>query len=154
MRRKVELTCGAVRTDCRTADPAAALLCSQLNTRSPLFLNTQPRGHTHPQDTQLTAACRVKESSSSGGATYDKYFSMETHFTHRVGPTEVVKDTVKGAMGGIVGWCDRVEREMARRGIKGSDSVSKCRWQQEGREGGRRRGGGRDGGDNTHIPVM
>lgn len=151
MRRKVELTCGAARTDCRTADPAAALLCSHLNTRSHLFLNTQPRGHTHPQNTQLTAACCVKASSSSGGATSEKYFSVETHFTHRVGSTEVVKDTIKVAMGGIVGWCD-MEREMARRGIKGSDSVSKRRWQQEGREGGTRRGGGRDGGGEGWTP--
>lgn len=49
-------------------------------------------------------------------------------------------------MGGTAGWCDTVEREMARRGIKGSHNVSKRRWQQEGREGGKRRGGGRDGG--------
>lgn len=59
------------------------------------------------------------------------------------------KDTIKGAMGGTVGWCDRVEREMARRGIKGSENVSKRRWQQEGglqgEKGGKRREGGGGG---------
>lgn len=58
----------------------------------------------------------------------------------------VVKETIKGAMGGTVGWCDRVEREMARRGIKGSENVSKRRWQQEGGLEGEKEGRRRDGG--------
>lgn len=48
-------------------------------------------------------------------------------------------------MGGTSEWCDGVEREMASRRIKGADSVSKHRWKQERREGGKKRGGGRDG---------
>lgn len=35
-------------------------------------------------------------------------------------------------MGGTAGWCDIVERETARRGIKGFGNFSKRRWQQEG----------------------
>lgn len=48
-----------------------------------------------------------------------KHFSVEIHFTQREGAKgeEVVK--IKVAMGGTEGWCDRVEREMARRGNKG-----------------------------------
>lgn len=43
-----------------------------------------------------------------------------------------------------MGWCDRVEREKARRGIKGPENVPEPRWQQEGglqgEEEGRREG--------------
>ena len=49
-----------------------------------------------------------------------------------------------------MGWCDRVEREKARRGIKGPENVPEPRWQQEGglrgEEEERRRGGGEVGG--------
>lgn len=31
-----------------------------------------------------------------------------------------------------MGWCDRVEREKARRGMKGPENVPEPRWQQEG----------------------
>lgn len=57
------------------------------------------------------------------------------------------KDTIEGAMGGTVGWCDRVEREMASRGIKGFGNVFKRRWQQEGGLQGEKEGrGGKVGG--------
>lgn len=72
---------------------------------------------------------------------------MGNSFYKRVG-LEVgscCKDTIKGAMGGTAGWCDRVEREMARRGIKGSENFSNRRRQQagglEGEKEGRRGGG-------------
>lgn len=49
-------------------------------------------------------------------------------------------------MGGTAEWCDRVEREMARSGIKGSGYVSKRKWQQEGGPEGERREEGGGGG--------
>lgn len=44
-------------------------------------------------------------------------------------------------MGGLRAWCDTVEREIVRRGIKGFGNVSKHRWQREGGAE-KRRGGG------------
>lgn len=43
-------------------------------------------------------------------------------------------------MGGTGGWCDSVERGMARRRIKGLGEDSKRTWQQEGRLSGEEEG--------------
>lgn len=126
-------------------------LDSQLNTRPPHFLNTQPGSHTHPPHLEVgkkdsTLSC-VSHLLSSWGATCEKYFSWEIHFYNRVGleGRSCCKDTIKGAMGGTVGWCDRVEREMARRGIKGSENVSNRRRQREGGLEGEKEGRGGGG---------
>ena len=122
--RNSELTCGGARRDRRTADPAVALLCSQPNnTRPPHFLNTQPRSHTHPPHLQprkknstLSLVSR-QAPSSSWGATCEKYFSVEIHFTHRAGAQGrgVVKAQLKGQWeglwDGVTEWRERWREE-------------------------------------------
>lgn len=98
-------------------------LYSQLNTRPPHFLNTQPR-QSHTPSTSWTAQkystlSRVsrRAPSSSWGATCEKYFSVEIHFTHRGGPKgeEVVKTQLKGQWeglwDGVTEWRERWREE-------------------------------------------
>ena len=125
-RRRVELTCGAARRDGRTADPAVAPLCSQLQHTPPSFPKhthththdhavarnpprLQPRKEKHPQKHKNThwsfsAACRVRRPHPAEVRLFfsGKHFSVKKKKIILRGEWEERRscdDTIKGGNG-------------------------------------------------------